>query len=128
MSLIEVMLAVAILAGIFLSTISVLPTAFQAQRKAEEKALAASVGTRLLERARAKGFQEIEPESGTSTVTLISNGRTRTEDFLYNLSVSSVDDDLKNLTLTIRKKDSGTSDSMVIETRVFGDAGLGGQR
>lgn len=119
MTLLEVMVAVVLLATVFLVAVAALPAVSGAQRDAEREELASSLAGRVMERTRQQGYEAAASWSGQADLPVISGGQERVEHFLYAVQVSEVEADLKDVVLTVTWEEAGTERDLVLQTRLF---------
>ncbi|HXE73374.1 MAG TPA: hypothetical protein VNO81_12015, partial [Candidatus Nitrosotenuis sp.] len=128
LSLLEVMLAVVLLSSSFLLTVSALPALFSAQSCAEDQEMATALAHRLAEEAREGEFASLASSSGTYQASLTSNGSSHTRHYVYQIEVIELAENLKDVCLTVSWTQNGIDRRLVLQTRVFGDAGERGRR
>ncbi len=118
MSLVEVMMAICLLATVSLGTLTLLPSAFAAERRAEESALATMATDSVLQALRAQPFDSIASTQGDVTM----GNRT----FHYTTVVATAGTQTKDVTLTLVRPESARG-PLVVQTRIFSAAGRLGQ-
>ncbi|MFH1453285.1 MAG: hypothetical protein ABIH00_04820 [Armatimonadota bacterium] len=121
-TLIEVMLSMFFLAVCILFIISVFPTATSAIKKAENVEVATNLGDKELEYNRRLSFASISGYSGTYTYNGFRNGANYTQNFIYNVTVSDISSDLKDVLINITWAEKSSSNhSLRMETVVFNE-------
>lgn len=81
--------------------------------------MATAIGNKILEGRINKKFSDIQSETGTQIHTAVQKNNTVTTAYDYNLSVTSINAKLKNLTLTISWQDRGQTRTLTLQTLVF---------
>jgi hypothetical protein len=118
MSLAEVMMALCLLATVSLGAVSILPNAFAMERRAEGQEWATATAALLLGQCRDRAPGQLQSSQGSIRM---GNG----PDCQYTIGVSTSDlSSVEDVVVTVQCAQL----SVVLETRIFGAAGLRGQQ
>ncbi|MCD4782706.1 MAG: hypothetical protein K8T10_02630 [Candidatus Eremiobacteraeota bacterium] len=98
---------------------SVYPQASLAIKQVEHIEVATALGNKILEERINKKFSDIQTETGTQTHTIIQRNNSVSTAYDYNLSVTSLNDKLKNLTLVMSWQDRNQPRTLTLQTIVF---------
>jgi len=118
-TLVETLGSLMLILLLLLFIFSVYPQAHVAMKQVEHLEVATAIGNKILEDNINKKFSEIQSETGVQVHTAIQKSKTISTVYKYNLSVSSVNDKLKNLTLVISWQDRGQTRTLTLQTLVF---------
>lgn len=118
-SLVETLGSLILVLLLVVFVFSVYPQASLAIKQVEHLEVATAIGNKILEGRINKKFSDIQSETGTQIHTAVQKNNTVTTAYDYNLSVTSINAKLKNLTLTISWQDRGQTRTLTLQTLVF---------
>lgn len=115
-SLVEVVVAVAILALAAVVSFEVLGTARKAQASTEGRTSAVFLARSLLEEARATDFDALASRSGSTAEAGLSHGQASSRIYSYVVNVDTPASNLKRIRVTVTWTAGRTSSSFVLES------------
>lgn len=117
-SMIESLIAIALVLITGFALISLIPTARKGLQLSENRVNAAYLGRSMLDKTQSPGFANIVPLSGIFEYKGVNNGAPFSQVFNYMTQVQSVDTDKKQIWATVTWKEATGDKQMVIETIV----------
>jgi len=125
-SLVEVMVALALLCVAFMFLLSCVPLVASGIKSSENLKNATIVGNNIMERMRNTTFSQLKSvmKSGESYVSGATNGVVYSSQYLYDTSVSPVPEDsgeqsMENIVVTVTWKEKGKDKSIQFQTIVY---------
>ncbi|MBI2252219.1 MAG: Flp pilus assembly complex ATPase component TadA [Armatimonadetes bacterium] len=115
-TLIETLIAMYLLLICVFFIISVFPASTLTNKSMENLILASTLARNKLEGLRAMNFDSILSFSGTSIYSGIKNGVNYTQDFSYNITVSSLNSNLKDILITVTWEESKMNKNFKLES------------
>ena len=115
-SLVEALVAIFIIVILMVFVVNLFPFIYKGLALSENHVNAAYLGRSLLEEARRTYFDDIVSYSGTEATEIIKNGRKTRLNMDYKLDVSLIDEDKKQVWVTITWGDSSNQKKVVLET------------
>ncbi|MHC9544430.1 MAG: prepilin-type N-terminal cleavage/methylation domain-containing protein [Vulcanimicrobiota bacterium] len=125
-TLIEVMVALALLCIAFMFLLSCIPLVASGIKSSENLKNATIVGSNIMERMRNTAFSQLKSvmKSGECSVSGVSNGVAYSTQYLYDTDVSAVPEDsgeqsMENVVVTVSWKEKGKDKSIKFQTIVY---------
>lgn len=125
-SLIEVMVALALLCIAFMFLLSCIPLVASGIKSSENLKNATIVGSNIMERMRNTTFSQLKSvmKSGECSVSGATNGIAYSSQYLYNTDVYAVPEDsgeqsMENIVVTVTWKEKGKDKSVQFQTIVY---------
>ncbi|MGV8122454.1 MAG: prepilin-type N-terminal cleavage/methylation domain-containing protein [Candidatus Xenobiia bacterium LiM19] len=125
-SLIEVMVALALLCVAFMFLLSCVPLVASGIKSSENLKNATIVGNNIMERMRNTTFSQLKSvmKSGESCISGATNGVAYSSQYLYDTTVSPVPEDsgeqsMENIVVTVTWKEKGKDKSIKFQTIVY---------
>jgi len=125
-SLIEVMVALALLCIAFMFLLSCVPLIASGVRSSENLKNATVVGNNIMERMRNTTFSQLKSvmKSGECSFSGSSNGVAYISKYMYSTDVSAVPEDkgeqsMENIVVTVTWKENGKDKSIQFQTIVY---------
>lgn len=115
-SLIETLIAMYLLLICVFFIISVFPASTLTNKAMENLILASTLARNKLEGLRTMNFDSILSFSGTSIYSGVKNGVNYAQDFSYNITVSSLNSNLKDILITVTWEEAKMNKTFKLES------------
>lgn len=115
-SLVEVVVALALIGFLIVFVFTVFPSIHKGARLAENHASAAFLGQSLLNQERVRGFASAAGRSGVASLPGTHDGHARQQQMNYQVDVESLDSFRKRVWVTVTWTDDLGARKVVVET------------